>query len=187
MTRHEAGSRRRARRAQKLGSDSGAGAGDLAEQQRGDQEAGDDEEHVDADEAAAERADVGVEQHHQRDGDGPQALDVGAEADRRERERFGGDRLSAEPRSAGRPAGTARSLRSVRPMLLLDAPSDDGRREREYWEPVLAGAGIEGQPGRPTPTTLPQLTGTTLTTSPVAGAWTCWPPPMYIETWLIGE
>ena len=33
------------------------------------------------------------------------------------------------------------------------------------------------QPGRPTPTTLPQLTVATLTVVPLFGAWTCWPPP----------
>ncbi len=74
-----AGSRRRARRAQKFGSDERPGAGQLLEQQSGDQESGEHEEHVDADEPAAERGDAQVEQQHGHDGDGPHALDVGPE------------------------------------------------------------------------------------------------------------
>ena len=51
----------------------------LAHQQAGDEEAGDDEEDVDADEAAARARNAGMEQQHRPDGDGPEALDVGAE------------------------------------------------------------------------------------------------------------
>jgi len=57
----------------------GAGRGGLAPQQSGDQEPGDDEEDVDADEAAVQAGDPGVEQHHGEHRHGAQALDVGAE------------------------------------------------------------------------------------------------------------
>ena len=53
---------------------------DLAEQQAGDQEAGDDEEDVDADVAAGEERDPGVAEQDGDDRDRPQPLDVGAEA-----------------------------------------------------------------------------------------------------------
>ena len=42
-----------------------------------DQEAGDDEEHVDADKAAAEARNVGVKADHREDRDGPHAVDIG--------------------------------------------------------------------------------------------------------------
>ncbi len=51
----------------------------LLEQQAGDEEAGQDEEHVDADEATLERTETKVEQHDGDDRHGTQALDVGAE------------------------------------------------------------------------------------------------------------
>ena len=79
MTTHDAGNRRRARRAQKLPSEIVPVAGDLAEQQPGDQEPGEHEEHVDTDEATGEPGDPGVEQHDDDHGDGAQALDVGPE------------------------------------------------------------------------------------------------------------
>ena len=131
--RHDDQARRRQQAAgptgPEVGQCHGPGAGDLAEQQRGDQEAGDDEEHVDTDEPPAERADVGVEQHHQHHGDGPQALDVGAEADRRQREPFGGDRCRrSSDQRVDLPEWRARcglfcQLNSWMP--------DDSRRERQ--------------------------------------------------------
>ena len=57
-----------------------AGAVDLAEQEPGDQEAGDDEEDVDADVAAGEEGDARVAEQDGDDRDGSQPLDVGAEA-----------------------------------------------------------------------------------------------------------
>jgi hypothetical protein len=45
---------------------------------RGDQEAGDDEENVDADEAAFDMGGKGVKPHHEQNGHRPQAVDVGA-------------------------------------------------------------------------------------------------------------
>jgi hypothetical protein len=42
-----------------------------------DQVAGDDEEHVDADEAAGHTRDAGVKGNHRQHGDGAQAVDVG--------------------------------------------------------------------------------------------------------------
>ena len=48
-------------------------AGDLMR----DQEAGDDEEHVDADKAAAEAWNVSVKADHREDRDGPHAVDIG--------------------------------------------------------------------------------------------------------------
>ena len=56
------------------------GALRLTDEQAGDQEAGDDEEDVDPDEPAVERADPRVVEHHEQHGHGPQALDVGPEA-----------------------------------------------------------------------------------------------------------
>ena len=53
-----------------------AGAVGLAQQQAGDQVAGDHEEDVDADEAAVEGADVGVVERHEAHGNSPQPLDV---------------------------------------------------------------------------------------------------------------
>jgi hypothetical protein len=49
---------------------------ELADQQLGDHEAGDDEEHVDADVAAGREAELRVRQHDDRDGHGPEALDI---------------------------------------------------------------------------------------------------------------
>jgi hypothetical protein len=45
---------------------------------RGDQETGDDEEDVDADETGAQPLGPCMEQHHQSDGDGAQSVDVRA-------------------------------------------------------------------------------------------------------------
>ena len=42
-----------------------------------DQVAADDEEHVDADEAAAERGKPDMEEHDRQDGHGPEAVDLG--------------------------------------------------------------------------------------------------------------
>ena len=56
-----------------------AGAAQLTDEQRRDQEPGDDEEDVDADEAGAERPELGVVGEHENDGDGAQALDVETE------------------------------------------------------------------------------------------------------------
>ena len=53
--------------------------GPLSEQDAGDHEARDHEEDVHPHVAPAHARDVGVEQQDERDGDGPQALDVGAE------------------------------------------------------------------------------------------------------------
>ncbi len=47
----------------------------------GDQEAGDDEEHVDADEAAGQPVRAEMEQHHAEHGDGAQSVDMGAVAE----------------------------------------------------------------------------------------------------------
>jgi hypothetical protein len=54
----------------------------LGEDQRGDEVAGDDEEDVDADVTAACERESAVVQEHRDDRDGPQAVDVGAVADR---------------------------------------------------------------------------------------------------------
>ena len=56
------------------------GAGDLVDEQAGDEEAGEDEEHVHADEPAADDAHTGVEGDDQQDRHGPQPLDVAPEA-----------------------------------------------------------------------------------------------------------
>ena len=56
-----------------------ARAGRLAHQQRGDQEPGDHEEDVDADEAARERAEARVSHDHQQHGERAKTLDVGPE------------------------------------------------------------------------------------------------------------
>ena len=57
----------------------------LFDQQAGDEKTGDDEEHVDADETAAEARHAGMKSHHDRYGDRPQSVDVGpvAQAHRR--------------------------------------------------------------------------------------------------------
>ena len=57
----------------------GARPGDLVDEQAGDEEAGQHEEDVDPDEAAADHSDARVERHHQHDGHRPQTLDVGTE------------------------------------------------------------------------------------------------------------
>ena len=57
----------------------GAGAVDLAQQVRRDQEAGDREEHVDADEAARQQCRPEVVDDDKRDGSGAQRLDLGAD------------------------------------------------------------------------------------------------------------
>ncbi len=59
-----------------------AGGGGLAQQQAGDQVAGDDEEDVDPDEAAGQPGDGGVEGEHGEHGQRAQALDVGTEPGR---------------------------------------------------------------------------------------------------------
>ena len=74
-----------------LGEGDAAGLLELAPQQPGDQVARHHEEHVDADEAAPDRADVGVEQDHAEDGDGAEAFDVRAEV----AARFPGGRAGA--------------------------------------------------------------------------------------------
>ncbi len=55
---------------------------ELADQQRGDEEAGEDEEHVDADVAATEGAEIGVVRQDEQDRERSQPLDVAAEAGR---------------------------------------------------------------------------------------------------------
>ena len=50
----------------------------LVQDQGRDQEARDDEEYVDANKAAAEPGDAGVIEHDSNDGNGAQAVDVGA-------------------------------------------------------------------------------------------------------------
>ena len=50
----------------------------LGQDQRGDQEAGDDEENVDTDEAAGPAGHTGMEGQHRHDRDRPQPVDVGA-------------------------------------------------------------------------------------------------------------
>jgi hypothetical protein len=52
----------------------------LAHEHPGDQEAGDGEEDVDADEAARQRARPQVVDDHEQDGDGAQRLDLGPDA-----------------------------------------------------------------------------------------------------------
>ena len=57
-----------------------ARGGQLAQQQPGDEVAGDDEEDVDAEEAVRQERQARVVDQHEQDGDRPQALDVGPEA-----------------------------------------------------------------------------------------------------------
>jgi hypothetical protein len=71
----------------------------VAQDDRGDQIAGDDEEHVDADEAAAEQRKAGMEEQDRQDGDRPQSVDVGAVAER------GAGAASGGQGRAGRPSG----------------------------------------------------------------------------------
>ena len=75
----EAASNRRARRPQNDGEREPPRLRQLAEDQPGDQVAGDDEEHVDPDESAVQAEQPGVVHHHGDDGERPQALDVGPE------------------------------------------------------------------------------------------------------------
>ena len=113
-TTYDAGSSRRIRRAQNCGQAHRAGAVDLAQEVRGDQEAGDHEEDVDADVAAGQPVGPQVEQHHQEHGHRPQPLDlpthrstlqsrpIAAVSPRRRRRR----RLPADGRPGGqRPSG----------------------------------------------------------------------------------
>ena len=66
----------------------------------GDQEAGKDEEHVDAGEAAAERREVEVAEQHEDDGDPSQAIELGAALGRRGGSGVEGrQRRSASPRT----------------------------------------------------------------------------------------
>ncbi|MNI39386.1 hypothetical protein D3C73_935670 [compost metagenome] len=51
---------------------------DLAEQNAGDQEAGNDKEHIHADETATECAEAEVKEYNRNDGQGPQTVDVTA-------------------------------------------------------------------------------------------------------------
>src|SRR5262249_57694084 len=46
---------------------------------------------------------------------------------------------------------------------------------------------VTGGQSRVAPTRFPQSTEATRTTSPEVGACTCWPFPMYMATWWIGE
>ena len=57
----------------------GPGARDLVDEQTRDEEAGEHEEHVDADETSADHTDAGVERHDEEHCDGAQALDVATE------------------------------------------------------------------------------------------------------------
>ena len=79
---HQRGGRQDAPRPPGVEPEQGDPAGPLrlAHQQRGDQEARDDEEDVDADEPARERPDPGVVQRHQQHGQGAESLDVLPEA-----------------------------------------------------------------------------------------------------------
>ena len=54
--------------------------GNLRRNQPGDQVAGDDEEHIDANKTAGHSADAGMEQHDEHDRNGAQAVNVGAVA-----------------------------------------------------------------------------------------------------------
>ena len=54
--------------------------GPLAEEDAGDHEPRDHIEDVDADIAPSQSGDIGVEQHHEHDGNGSQALHVGTKA-----------------------------------------------------------------------------------------------------------
>ena len=62
-----------------LGETDVAGRLALAHEQPGDEEAGQHEEHVDADEAAGESGYARVEEHHEEDRHASQAFDVGTE------------------------------------------------------------------------------------------------------------
>ena len=84
---------------------------DLSKQQARDQEAGDHEEDVDADEAAADREESGVEQDHETHGDTSQALDVRAKPVLRRRRR----------RPLGRPAAAR-----CHPASVVDGPGQAG-------------------------------------------------------------
>ena len=77
--------------------------GPLPDQQRGDQEPGEHEEHVDAEEPAADQGRPAVEEHHAEHGDGPQAVEAGDEAE-------------ADRPAAARSAGTAGDSRVGRGM-----------------------------------------------------------------------
>ena len=91
--------------------------------------------------------------------DGP--LDVGLQpgADLREIKSFGHRLKVLAPHRPTKALSLARADRAARAL------SPVGRRRRPC-------------PSSPTPT---------LTTAPVCGAWTCWPLPRYMLTWLIGE
>ena len=72
-----AGSSRRARRDQKPGRSMRPLGDPLAHQQGGDEEAGDDEEDVDAEEPAGQPGRVEVEDEHRHDGQGAQPVEAG--------------------------------------------------------------------------------------------------------------
>ena len=67
------------------------------QQQRGDEVAGEDEEHVDAQEPAGGGAEVGVVEQHGDDGQGAHAFDVGPEAGRQ----VGGQTVRGRQRGVG--------------------------------------------------------------------------------------
>ena len=69
-----AGSNRRARRIQNPVRSIRAGAAELVEQQRGDQESTEHEEHVDAEETAGHTGNAAVVGEHQRDREGANAV-----------------------------------------------------------------------------------------------------------------
>ncbi len=69
------GSSRRARCAQNLPEPDASGALQLPAQQRGDQEAGEDEEHVHPEEAAPRPRDAGVIEQHRHHGKGADAVE----------------------------------------------------------------------------------------------------------------
>ena len=135
----EAGSNRRARRPQKLRSEMVPLRGHLAEDQPGDEEAGDDEEHVDADKPAADPGHADVEGDDGDDGDCSQsldvrpepALDVAAEA-------------NGEPVRDGRLAPSCPSLAGNVLHRFRAAAHPSGvsaRRGRGFADSVVVGAG----------------------------------------------
>ena len=103
MTTVAAGRSRRARRGVEVADVRPAVLGRAPQQHAGDQEARDDEEDVDADEAAREAPQLEVVGHDRNDRDRPQTLDVGAEP----RLRPG----RAAPPTRGRRTGTGRRPR----------------------------------------------------------------------------
>ena len=72
-----AGASRRTRRSKKSRTANRAAAADLGQGARADQEAGEREEDRDADEPAAKRPELEVEEHHQQDGDAAHPVERG--------------------------------------------------------------------------------------------------------------